>query len=57
MLDYFVYAEDDETKYVCSVYDLYAGSIQMVLNEGKYKYGLPILPFFQTIFFHFFSSF
>lgn len=42
MLDYFVYAEDDETKYVCSVYDLYAGSIQMVLNEGKYKYGLPI---------------
>jgi serine/threonine protein kinase len=42
MLDYFVYAEDDETKYVCSVYDLFAGSIQMVLNEGKHKYGLPI---------------
>ena len=42
MLDFFVYEEDDETKYVCSVYDLYAGSIQMLLCEGKYKYGLPI---------------
>ncbi len=44
MLDYFVYQEDEEedTKYVCSVYDLYAGSIQMVLNNGIYKYGLPI---------------
>ena len=45
MLDYFVYQEDEEeteTKFVCSVYDLYAGSIQMVLNHGIYKYGLPI---------------
>lgn len=42
MLDYFVYEEDENTKYVCSVYELYAGSIQMVLNSGKYKYGLPI---------------
>ncbi|XWV25671.1 hypothetical protein QJ856_gp0082 [Tupanvirus deep ocean] len=42
MLDYFVYEEDEETRYVCSVYDLYAGSIQMVLNSGKHKYGLPI---------------
>jgi serine/threonine-protein kinase SRPK3 len=42
MLDYFVYEEDEETKFVCSVYDLYAGSIQMVLNAGKHKYGLPI---------------
>jgi len=42
MLDYFVYEEDEETKYVCSVYDLYAGSIHMVINNGKHKYGLPI---------------
>ena len=42
MLDYFVYEEDDETKFVCSVYDLYAGSIQMILNNGKHKYGLAI---------------
>ena len=48
MLDYFVYEEDEETKYVCSVYDLYAGSIQMVLDQGKYKYGLPI-PVVKTI--------
>jgi serine/threonine protein kinase len=45
MLDYFVYQEDEEdedVKFVCSVYELYAGSIQMVLNNGIYKYGLPI---------------
>ena len=42
MLDFFVYEEDEETKYVCSIYDLYAGSVQELLNDGKYKYGLPI---------------
>lgn len=42
MLDYFVYEEDDDVKYVCSIYELYAGSIQMVLNSGKHKYGLPL---------------
>lgn len=46
MLDYFVYQEDEDdeenTKYVCSIYELFAGSIQMILNNGIYKYGLPI---------------
>ena len=42
MLDYFVYEENEKTKFVCSVYDLYAGSIQMLINQGKHKYGLPI---------------
>jgi len=42
MLDFFTYQEDDDTKFVCSVYPLYAGSVQMLLNDGKYKYGLPI---------------
>ena len=42
MLDFFVYEEDNNTKFVCSVYELFAGSIQMLLDTGKYKYGLPI---------------
>lgn len=42
MLDFFVYASDNNTKYVCSIYELFAGSVQMLLNQGKYKYGLPI---------------
>jgi serine/threonine-protein kinase SRPK3 len=42
MLDYFTYAEDDDTNFVCSIYPLYAGAVQMLLNEGKYKYGLPV---------------
>lgn len=42
MLDFFVYEDADNVKFVCSIYDLYAGSIQMLLNNGKYKYGLPI---------------
>jgi serine/threonine protein kinase len=42
MLDYFVYEYSDNVKFVCSVYELYAGSINMVLFTGKYKYGLPI---------------
>ena len=42
MLDYFVYEENEKTKYVCSTYHLYAGSVQMLLNSGKHKYGLPI---------------
>lgn len=42
MLDYFIFEEDEETKFVCSVYELYAGNIHMVINAGKHKYGLPI---------------
>lgn len=56
MLDYFCYVPDqvDESavgdqndenapnKYMCSVYELYAGSIQMLVTNGIYKYGLPI---------------
>ena len=42
MLDYFTYKEKNETRYVCSVYDLYAESIHCVLRMGIYKYGLPI---------------
>lgn len=49
MLDYFIFEEDDETKFVCSVYDLYAGSIQMVINAGKHKYGLPVASVKQII--------
>ena len=42
MLDYFIHEEEQDVKFVCSVYNLYAGSLQMLLNNGKYKYGLPI---------------
>ena len=42
MLDFFIYEHDSNVKFVCSVYELYAGSIQMLLSSGKYKYGLPI---------------
>lgn len=42
MLDFFVYEEDDDTKYVCSIYPLYAGNMYSILDRGKYKYGLPI---------------
>lgn len=42
MLDHFVDEIDDNTKFVCSVYDLYAGSLRMVLVNGIHKYGLPI---------------
>lgn len=48
MLDYFVYEDRDNVKFVCSVYELYAGSINMVLFTGKHKYGLPI-PVVKTI--------
>lgn len=42
MLNFFAYEADSDRKFVCSVYDLYAGSLQMLLDSGKYKYGLPI---------------
>ncbi len=42
MLDFFIFAEKDDVKFVCSVYELYAGSIHMLTTRGKYKYGLPI---------------
>lgn len=43
MIEYFVYEENDDIKFVCSVYDLYAGSLNDIIAEGKYKYGLPIV--------------
>lgn len=42
MHDYFVFEDPNGIKYVCSVYDLYAGSLQMLLDKGIYLYGLPI---------------
>ncbi|MEM3062276.1 MAG: hypothetical protein QW303_01830 [Nitrososphaerota archaeon] len=42
MLDYFVYEIDDGKRFVCSIYPLYAGSLDIILERGKYKYGLPI---------------
>lgn len=48
MLDFFVYEEDDNIKYVCSVYDLYGGCINTLLCSGIYKYGLPV-PIVKTI--------
>lgn len=42
MTECFIFEEDDDIKFVCSAYPLYAGSIQLVLNSGKHKYGLPI---------------
>lgn len=42
MFDFFIIEENENTKYVCSVYELYAGSIFMLVYSGKYKYGLPI---------------
>lgn len=47
MLDHFVYI-DEEDNYICSVYDLCAGSLQMLTKSGIYKYGLPI-PVVKTI--------
>ena len=44
MFDCFKYSEqkDDGIVFVCSVYDLYAGSIDTLITTGIYKYGLPI---------------
>ncbi|BCS82950.1 putative serine/threonine-protein kinase [Cotonvirus japonicus] len=42
MLDYFVYEISNNTKYVCSLYELYAGSIYNIIGDGKHKYGLPL---------------
>lgn len=42
MLDFFEYQAPPNYKFVCSVYELYAGSIHMLIASGKYKYGLPI---------------
>lgn len=42
MLDFFVYIVDKDTKFVCSVYELYAGSIYMLIHNGVHKYGLPL---------------
>src|ERR1700733_2169869 len=42
MIDYFVYQFTEEIKYICSVYELYGGSLHMLLTTGKYKYGLPV---------------
>ena len=42
MIEYFIFEENEEMRFVCSVYDLYAGSIQLPITYGKYKYGLPV---------------
>lgn len=43
MIDFFEHKTDyDDIKYICSVYNLYAGNIRMLLDQGIYKYGLPI---------------
>lgn len=42
MLDFFTYEESADMKFVCSVYNLYAGSLGLLIKSGKYKYGLPI---------------
>jgi serine/threonine-protein kinase SRPK3 len=42
MIDYFVIEESNILKFVCSVYHLYAGSLQMLYASGKYTYGLPL---------------
>ncbi|AYV85597.1 MAG: hypothetical protein Satyrvirus25_2 [Satyrvirus sp.] len=42
MLDYFIYEEKKNMRYVCSVYDLYGGNLNILLQKGKYKYGYPI---------------
>lgn len=46
MLDSFLFntRDDDDVpeSYVCSVYDLYAGSLNILLTSGKHKYGFPI---------------
>ena len=42
LLDNFILSVSNDMKYVCSVYDLYAGSISMTLDSGIHKYGLPI---------------
>lgn len=40
--DFFIYEHSDNVKYVCSVYELYAGAVQLIIHIGKYKYGLPV---------------
>lgn len=46
MLDSFKHiineGTDDEIIFVCSLYQLYAGSLQRLIEGGKYEYGLPI---------------
>lgn len=44
MLECFKYAEneDDDLVFICSIYELYAGSIDALITTGVYKYGLPI---------------
>lgn len=42
LLDFFVYEAMEDIRFVCSIYYLYADSLILVLENGKYKYGLPI---------------
>jgi len=44
MLECFKYSEEknDSVVFVCSVYDLYAGSMNTPISTGVHKYGLPI---------------
>ena len=40
--DFFIYEYTEKAKYVCSLYELYAGAVQLIISIGKYKYGLPV---------------
>jgi serine/threonine protein kinase len=42
MHDFLEYKYSDNDVFVCSVYDLYACCLQLIIDNGKYKYGLPI---------------
>ena len=42
MHDFLEYKYSDKNVFVCSVYDLYACCLQLVMDNGIYKYGLPI---------------
>ena len=41
LLDYFIHTIE-ENKYVCTIYDLFAGCLDSLLKKGRYEYGLPI---------------
>jgi serine/threonine protein kinase len=38
----FIYTMNDTYEHQCSVYDLYSGDVQRLLNTGSYRYGFPI---------------
>ena len=40
-IEHFIYTENDD-KYVCIVFELFAGTLFDLIKKGKYKNGLPI---------------